>query len=73
MDKSIVCWNCLSVLLLKFFWVIVQCPSCDKFNIVPNEEKVNDDKLVLNKNKNHFKIAALSLYCNDLSLLSRRE
>ena len=61
-DKSIVCWNCLSVLLVKPSWGIVQCPSCDKFNRVPNEEKVNDDKLVLNKNKNHFEIAAPYVY-----------
>ena len=61
-DKSIVCWNCLSVLLVKPSWGIVQCPSCDKFNRVPNEEKVNDDKLILNKNKNHFEIAAPYVY-----------
>ena len=61
-DKSIVCWNCLSVLLVKPSWGIVQCPSCDKFNRVPNEEKINDDKLILNKNKNHFEIAAPYVY-----------
>ena len=61
-DKSIVCWNCLSVLLVKPSWGIVQCPSCDKFNRVPNEEKLNDDKLILNKNKNHFEIAAPYVY-----------
>ena len=61
-DKSIVCWNCLSVLLVKPSWGVVQCPSCDKFNRVPNEEKEKDNKLILNQNKNHFEIAAPYVY-----------
>jgi len=61
-DKSIVCWNCLSVLLVKPSWGVVQCPSCDKFNRVPNEEKTNENKLILNSNKNHFEIAAPYVY-----------
>ena len=35
-EKSMVCWNCLSILTVKPTWGIVQCPNCDKFNRVPD-------------------------------------
>ena len=55
-EKSMVCWNCLSVLTVKPTWGIIQCPHCDKFNRVPDCDE--GEKLRLKLDKNNFDIAS---------------
>ena len=49
-EKSMVCWNCLSILTVKPTWGIVQCPNCDKFNRVPDCDEGEKTRLKLDKN-----------------------
>ena len=55
-EKSMVCWNCLSVLTVKPTWGIIQCQHCDKFNRVPDCDE--GEKLRLKLDKNNFDIAS---------------
>ena len=55
-EKSMVCWNCLSVLTVKPHWGIIQCPNCDKFSRVPDCEEGEKPRLKLDKN--NFDIAS---------------
>ena len=59
-EKSMVCWNCLSILTVKPTWGIVQCPNCDKFNRVPDCDE--DEKLRLKLDKNNLDIASPYVY-----------
>ena len=59
-EKSMVCWNCLSVLTVKPTWGIIQCPHCDKFNRVPDCDE--GEKLRLKLDKNNFDIASPYVY-----------
>ena len=59
-EKSMVCWNCLSVLTVKPTWGIIQCPNCDKFNRVPDCDE--GEKLRLKLDKNNFDIASPYVY-----------
>ena len=59
-EKSMVCWNCLSVLTVKPTWGIIQCPHCDKFNRVPDCDE--GEKLRLKLDKNYFDIASPYVY-----------
>jgi hypothetical protein len=59
-EKSMVCWNCLSILTVKPTWGIVQCPNCDKFNRVPDCDE--GEKLRLKFDKNNFDIASPYVY-----------
>lgn len=62
-EKSIVCWNCLTVLMVKPEWKIIQCPHCDKFNRVPLEEdNAPKSAMTLDDSKNHFDIVAPYVY-----------
>jgi len=49
-EKSMVCWNCLSILTVKPTWGLVQCPNCDKFNRVPDCDEGEKTRLKLDKN-----------------------
>ena len=46
-EKSMVCWNCLSILTVKPTWGLVQCPNCDKFNRVPDCDEGEKTRLKL--------------------------
>ena len=59
-EKSMVCWNCLSVLTVKPTWGIIQCPNCDKFNRVPDCDE--GEKLRLKLDKNNFDVASPYVY-----------
>ena len=59
-EKSMVCWNCLSILTVKPTWGIVQCPNCDKFNRVPDCDE--GEKIRLKFDKNNLDIASPYVY-----------
>ena len=59
-EKSMVCWNCLSVLTVKPTWGIIQCPNCDKFNRVPDCDE--GEKLKLKLDKNNLDIVSPYVY-----------
>ena len=61
-EETIVCWNCLTVLVVKPEWNIVQCTNCDKFNRIPKEKPEKPENLSLNTNKNHFDVIAPYVY-----------
>jgi len=37
-EKTVVCWNCQSLLLVKPHWQIVECSECNKLNRILNTE-----------------------------------
>ena len=53
-EKTIVCWNCQTVLMVKDEWNVVQCTNCDKINRVPNTSTDVNNQLRINDNLNHF-------------------
>ena len=55
-DKTVVCWNCLSVLIVKDNWNVVECSECKKLNRVPHEDFPGDQKISLNESYNHFDV-----------------
>ena len=59
-EKSMVCWNCLSILTVKPTWGLVQCPNCDKFNRVPDCDE--GEKVRLKFDKNNLDIASPYVY-----------
>ena len=55
-DKTVVCWNCLSVLIVKDEWNVVECSECHKLNRVPHEDFPGDQKISLSESYNHFDV-----------------
>lgn len=55
-EKTICCWNCLSVLMVKEEWNVVECTTCGKFNRIPSEDKNLPNSIQLNDNINHFEL-----------------
>ena len=56
-EKTIVCWNCLTVLMVKEEWNLVECSFCEKINRVPHDDTDNKPELIkLEKNFNHFEL-----------------
>ena len=53
-DKTVVCWNCLSVLIVRDEWNVVECSECGKLNRVPHEDYPGDTKISLHESFNHF-------------------
>ena len=53
-DKTVVCWNCLSVLIVRDEWNVVECSECHKLNRVPHENYPGDTKISLHESFNHF-------------------
>ena len=53
-DKTVVCWNCLSVLIVRDEWNVVECSECHKLNRVPHEDFPGDTKISLHESYNHF-------------------
>ncbi len=51
-EKTILCWNCQSILMIKEEWNVVQCTNCQKINRIPGTEK--KEPVPLNDNMNHF-------------------
>jgi len=55
-DKTVVCWNCLSVLIVRDEWNVVECSECHKLNRVPHEDMAGGQKISLNESYNHFDV-----------------
>ena len=50
-DKTVVCWNCLSVLIVRDEWNVVECSECHKLNRVPHEDFPGDTKISLHESE----------------------
>ena len=61
-EKTIVCWNCLSVLMVKDEWSVVKCTNCGKINRVPGTEDNIESAIRLNDNMNHFDLYVPYVY-----------
>lgn len=57
-EKTIVCWNCLSVLIVKDNWNVVECSECHKLNRVPHDDIPGggSNKMSLADSYNHFDV-----------------
>lgn len=51
-EKTVLCWNCQSILMVKEEWNVIQCTNCQKINRIPGTEK--KEPVQLNDNYNHF-------------------
>ena len=51
-QKTIICWNCQSILMVKDEWNIIQCTNCQKINRIPGTEQ--KEQIKINDNSNHF-------------------
>ena len=45
-DKTIKCWNCESLLMVKEEWNVVQCPTCEKVCKIP-EDKTKELSIIV--------------------------
>ena len=61
-EKTIICWNCVSVLMVKEEWSVVRCTNCGKINRVPGTEDNIDGAIRLNDNMNHFDLYVPYVY-----------
>lgn len=62
-SKTIVCWNCLSILMVQSEWSVVECTTCGKYNRVPSGDyKDPKNVIVLNENLNHFDLKVPYVY-----------
>ena len=61
-EKTMVCWNCASVLMVKDEWSVVKCTNCGKINRVPGTEDNVDSAIRLNDNMNHFDLYVPYVY-----------
>ena len=61
-EKTIICWNCVSVLMVKDEWSVVRCTNCGKINRVPGTEDNLDGAIRLNDNMNHFDLYVPFVY-----------
>ena len=61
-EKTMVCWNCASVLMVKDEWSVVICTNCGKINRVPGTEDNIDSAIRLNDNMNHFDLYVPYVY-----------
>ena len=61
-EKTIICWNCVSVLMVKDEWSVVRCTNCGKINRVPGTEDNIDGAIRLNDNMNHFDLYVPFVY-----------
>ena len=57
-EKTVVCWNCQSLLLVKPHWQIVECSECNKLNRIlnPQEEENNTRQIDLGKRYGNLNI-----------------
>lgn len=58
-DKTIKCWNCDTIMMVKEDWKVVQCPTCEKVCKIPQsvEQLVDSvNKILFNSNINHFDV-----------------
>jgi hypothetical protein len=58
-DKTIQCWSCSTIMIVKEEWNVVQCPNCEKVCKIPEDKnsiKQQMKKLHLNGNLNHFDV-----------------
>ena len=61
-EKTMICWNCASVLMVKDEWSVVKCTNCGKINRVPGTEDNIDSAIRLNDNMNHFDLYVPYVY-----------
>ena len=45
-DKTVVCWNCQSLLLVKEGWQIVECSECNKLNRIHASNNINETRQI---------------------------
>jgi hypothetical protein len=58
-DKTIQCWSCETIMIVKDEWNVVQCPNCQKVCKIPEDKNSISKqmkKLHLNCNLNHFDV-----------------
>jgi hypothetical protein len=54
-EKTIKCWNCETVLMVKEEWNVVQCPTCDKVCKIPVNHNIQH-KFQFNSHTNNFDV-----------------
>ena len=54
-EKTIKCWNCETVLMVKEEWNVVQCPTCDKVCKIPANHNIQH-KFQFNGHTNNFDV-----------------
>ena len=55
-EKTVVCWNCQSLLLVKPHWQIVECSECNKLNRILNTEEDENYTRQINTGKRYGNI-----------------
>ena len=60
--KTIICWNCLSTLMVKEEWEVVECTTCHKYNRVPNSNYEKPYVSYVNDNMTNFDIGVPSVF-----------
>ena len=45
MFTTMICWNCLSVLLIKKDWVLTRCGECQKINRIPHDNPDSGEQI----------------------------
>jgi len=54
-EKTVKCWNCETIIMVKEDWKVVQCPTCDKVCKIP-ENKQLETKFKYNGYTNNFNV-----------------
>ena len=55
-EKTVVCWNCQSLLLVKPHWQIVECSECNKLNRILNSEDEDTSRIDVGKSYGNLKV-----------------
>ena len=55
-EKTVVCWNCQSLLLVKPHWQIVECSECNKLNRILNTEDEDTGRIDVGKSYGNLKV-----------------
>jgi hypothetical protein len=60
-SKTLMCWNCETILMIKEDWNVVQCPTCEKINRKPIDKNMLANNLnnlanIQYSNMNHFDV-----------------
>ena len=55
-EKTVVCWNCQSLLLVKPHWQIVECSECNKLNRILNTEEEDTRRIDVGKSYGNLNV-----------------
>ena len=55
-EKTVVCWNCQSLLLVKPHWQIVECSECNKLNRILNTEDEDTSRIDVGKSYGNLNV-----------------